>query len=262
MVLYALESLYAGLMVRVAVNGIMLVVDDTLSSKTLSMALNPYVLEGANQVAVALRRPSDASLEALQRRRGAEDFTLRLQFGERGREPGPEGSLVAFAWPTAQSVPLKDDTWQVVFERTFQAPVAFGPWAWQSAPAGPVDGDALQALAQAVMALDAQARAGDVAALVAAHALKFAELSRALGVPAQKFEADLARKADAILGAADRRIEPLDVAELRFEPLANGRLVRGRRADGSAPLRLAGGGQAIGLEPVFTRVAGSWQIAR
>ena len=53
--LYVLELLMAGVHARAALNGVEVVADETAASKTLGLRLNPYIVDGENRLAVALR---------------------------------------------------------------------------------------------------------------------------------------------------------------------------------------------------------------
>lgn len=260
--LFVLETQFSGMMVRVQVNGVVRVSDDSLDPKTIATTLNPYVVEGANQVAVALRRPSDATLEGLKRERRAQSFAIRVMAGVRGREPGPEGRLFADEWPSAQHPSMPDDTWQVVVDRPFTAQVAFGRWAWQDAPAVAPGDPALSALAGAVLSLHAAAASADTASLLDAHRLKFSELSRALGMAEDRLSMEMGTRINSMSSAPDFRVETLDPSDLRIEPLAGGRLMRVRRAAGEAPVTMSGGGQSLELNPIYVLSGGRWQIAR
>lgn len=271
--LYVLELLMAGVHARAALNGVEIVADETAASKTLGLRVNPYVVDGENRLAVALRLPppapvpeagdtrASASLTPPVPAAGEADFALRLIGGRFGAEPGPEGVLLKHEWNAARA-PLAPRAWRLVFNETFRPPRSFGRWAWQDAPAVTPQGADAAALRAAVAQLQAAAQARDARALLEAHRLKFAEFGRALDEPEDTFRNDLAEGLDAIFAARDFRVRSLDVDLLVLEPLAEGRLVRVRRPDGGAPVQLSGGGEVLQILPVYTRLPAGWLIAR
>ena len=274
--LYVLQLLMEGVHARVALNGVEIVADESAASKTLGLRVNPYIVDGENRLAVALRLPpppvpapapeaGDTQASASQilpaPAAGEANFTLRLIGGRFGTEPGPEGVLLKHEWDPARA-PLAPRAWRLVFNETFRPPHTFGRWAWQDAPAVTPQGADAAVLRAAVAQLQAAAQARDARALLEAHRLKFAEFGRALDEPEDTFRNDLAEGLDAIFAARDFRVRSLDVDLLILEPLAEGRLVRVRRPDGGAPLQLSGGGEVLQILPVYTRLPSGWVIAR
>lgn len=266
--LYVLETLMAGVQARVALNGVEIVADESAASKTLAQRINPWIIEGENRLAVALRLPppptpepgSPAWLPA-PAAPDSPDFSLRLIGGRFGVEPGPEGDLLRYAWETSRE-PLAPRQWRMVLNQGFRPPRTFGRWLWQDAPAGPPQAAEVADLRAAIGQLMAAAQSRDARTLLQAHQLKFAELARALDDTESLFRDDLTQALDALFAARDYAVRPLDASLLVFEPLAEGRLVRVRRADGTAPLQLTGGDEVLHIEPLYTRTAKGWAIAR
>ncbi len=270
--LYVLETLMAGLQGRVALNGVEIVADESAASKTLAQRVNPWIVEGENRLAVALRLPPPSppapapdtpvwQAPPTAAAPDGPDFSLRLIGGRFGVEPGPEGDLLRYAWEAARE-PLAPRQWRIMLNQGFRPPRSFGRWLWQDAPAGPPQAGDAADLRAAVGQLMAAAQARDVRALLLAHRLKFAEMARAMDDSESLFSDDLAQALEALFAARDYAVRPLDATLLVLEPLAEGRLVRVRRPDGTAPLQLSGGGEVLHILPLYTRTATGWVIAR
>lgn len=263
--LYVLELLFAGLQVRVAVNGVEVVSDETGASKTIGYRVNPYVVDGENTLAVALRvvpaGPPGAPGTAPPPAPEAPEFTARLIRGVLGRAPDATGLIVHHEWSAARE-PLVPGTWKVVLNQMWPAPVSFGRWAWQDAPATGLTPAETGAILAEVSALHTAAVNRDGRALLDAHRLKFAEMARAMSATEVEFERDLAEALTAMFSAPDYRVGPLDTSRLLVEPLAGGRLVRVRLPDGRPPIQASGGEELLHVMPIFTRVGGRWVLAR
>lgn len=252
--LYVVELMFAGVHVRVQVNGVEVVHDESAASKTIGARINPYVVEGENRLAVALRLPpADTPADP--------DFAVRLLRGVHGRDPGPLGRMLDQAWNAATD-PLVPGVWKVVLNQPWTAPVAFGRWTWQDAPAAPPGPADRQDLLAEVAALHAAVVRRDGKALLDAHRLQHAELARAMGTTTAEFDADLAEALSTMFAASDFQVAPVEVRRLLLEPLAGGRLVSVRKPDGSGPVQATGGGEMLHLMPVYTQLGGRWLIAR
>jgi hypothetical protein len=259
--LYVLELLFAGVHVRVAVNGIEILSDDSAASKTIGSRINPYVIDGENTLAIALRLPPPPVSVADAAPPAAPEFKARLIRGVLGRDPGAAGVMLQHEWSPA-SDPLVPGSWKVVLNQAWTAPVSFGRWAWQDAPAAALGSADTGAILGEVSMLHAAALQRDGRTLLDAHRLKFAEMARAMGATEAEFNKDLADALLAMFAAPDYQVAPLDPARLLVEPLAGGRLVRVRLPDGRPPIQARGGEESLQLLPIFTRVGGRWVLAR
>lgn len=262
--LYVLELMFAGLQVRVELNGVELVADDSAASKTVGYRLNPYLIEGKNRLRAALRLPppqNDKGSPSFQAKAPESDFSLRLIVGVKGVDPGQAGINFQYEWDAVKT-PLPSGAWSLVVDQIFAPPSAFGRWSWEDAPAqAPTSAD-MGDIIEEVRALHVAAASRDIPRMVEALGLKHAELARALGANPQVFRDDLAVALSTIFSAADCQVAPLDSNALKLEPMAEGRLVRVPLADGTAPIKLSGGGEITHILPIFTRLSGRWVLVR
>ncbi|MFN0185356.1 MAG: hypothetical protein ACKVQR_16205 [Aquabacterium sp.] len=256
--LHVLEVQCAGLLVRVAVNGITVVNVDEPEDRTLTFNLNPYIIAGANSIAVALRLPDEKGAQAGP---PAPAFVLSLRAGRHGADPGDAGRLMSYTWQ-AEMHPLSSGAWTIPFNHTATSAGDFGRWAWQDAAPGPINAENQIALVHAVMALHQQCARGQPDAVLAAHQLKLLELARATGLTETAMRADLAAMLSSIMRAPDFKSADLQASDLILVPLAEGRLVKVTCSDGAAPIRLSGGGKALQLRPIYTTFQGRWALAR
>lgn len=254
--LFVLEMLFQSVHVRVQVNGVELVVDETAGSKTIATKINPYVVDGPNRVTAALRLPASVPGAPPP---PAPEFVLRLIGGTHGADPGDAGRLAEYEWSAAQ--PLSPDGYRGVFDHTVPIASPFGRWSWQDAPAASLAQNERSALLAEVEALHRAAVARDSHQVLAHHRLKFVEMARALDLLEADLYIDMTDALATMFSAPDFAIAPMDPA-LELQPLADGKLVRVAAPGGRAPIRLSGGDQSLQILPVYTRKDGRWIMAR
>jgi len=258
--IYVLDVACEGLVAQLTLNGVDVFTEWEGRARQVQAKLNPYIIEGANNLELALTPMTDDEGNPLTL---AHALTVKLIGGEHGADPGPQGVLATFRWDEA-AMPVTPGELTGVWGRQFTVPIerAFGRWVWQGAPATPpgeADARALVALAGEVHAAMA---ARDVDALLALTALKTAELARGLDTPVGEIEEGQRELFGELFADPTWRVAPFDPAQLAAVPCAGGRMVRVTDPSGGPALVAATDDRPFAFGFLATRHNGRWTIAR
>ncbi len=251
--IYALEVQCSGLAVEVLLNGAPVYAEPWGATRFTQMKLNPWIVDGPNQLEVRLGPPPGQKVES-----GAGFKTLVIK-GEHGKEPGPDANIVAFQWSDAEQ-PLAPEGMTAVYARPVPIDEGHGRWAWQDAtPFTEADRDDIAAL---VLALHGALAARDAGTVTAYVRVKTEEYARALDVPAAELDADLRETLENRFKADDWQMDPIDPAALELRPSTDGRLVKVTDAGQRPPLRGQGEGQPYAMELTVSKLAHGWTVVR
>lgn len=258
--IYLLDVECEGLVVQVSLNEVDVFSEWAGGARRFQTKLNPYIVEGANNLELSLTPMTDDEGRAVGGPRGV---TVKLIAGEHGVDPGPGGVLATFRWDEA-ATPVEPGALTGVWGRQFTVPGdrAYGRWAWQDAPATPPDaGDA-----RALVALAGEVHAAlvnrDLAAVMSLTALKTRELARALDVPEAEVEDGQRELYGALFSDPSWRVAPFDPAQLAAVPCAGGRMVRVTDPSGGPCIVAATDERPFAFGFLATRHPDRWTIAR
>lgn len=260
--LYVLEVELMDLMLTVQLNDISIFSDAAGTTGFRQIAVNPYVVEGTNTLAVWLGRAAGGAP-------GAEGPTersmckVRLYAARRGEQP-PESPtdddfLAVYRWTREQELPAEGVA--LVWTRDVSIPRAHGRWDWQDArPYEDADrGDVL-----AVVRAHRDALAGrDVDTLMRLNETRIAEYSRALDMPLDEMRLDQEQAFTELFAFDTWTVPPLDEGALVLVPAAGGRLVQVFDPSGETPLRgAAGDDERFAMDANLSRTSTGWTLVR
>ena len=258
--IYVLDVACEGLVAQLTLNGVDVFNEWEGRARQFQAKLNPYIIEGPNNLELALTPMTDDEGAPLP---VAHAFTVKLIAGEHGADPGPQGMLATFRWDEA-ALPVTPGELTGVWARQFTVPAerAFGRWVWQDGPATPpaeADARALVALAREVHGAMV---ARDVDALLALTALKTTELARALDTPVAEIEDGQRELFGELFADPTWRVAPFDPAQLAAVPCAGGRMVRVTDSSGGPALVAATDDRPFAFGFLATRYDSRWTIIR
>lgn len=250
--LFAVELDAAGLSWRVQLNGLPLGEAGDGAALRTSLKANAFVIEGDNVLEVALGPTAS---------RATARFLLQFRRADPGTPIGEEPRLAHFVW-NRREAPLPTEGRRVVWSATVPVASAFGRWAWQSSPEGPLKDDGRHRVLEVVRALRAALEARDIEGVLRLQERRDAELSRALGSATRVRVDGLRMWLQDLSSASDWRIDAAPEASLRLEELAGGRLVRVTTVDGRPPISVHGAGETAEFPLLLCQFEGRWQIIR
>lgn len=252
--LFVLEVACDAVLASVWVNGFDVFAEAKGEPRSMQMKLNPWLLDGANQLEVDLAPPPGGPAS------GAPEFQLRLVQGVLGTEPGPDGVLEAFSWDPSKEP--REEKPRKVLNRRFVVRPAFGRWAWEVAerptPEPEVIAQAIDTVEEIRRALEARdaRRVGDLLSL------KHREMARALSLSAFQIQTDLTRALEDMMQGPDWSIAPIEPAETSVAPRSERRLWRVRGRDGVAVVQARSRNRVFALDVVLARLDGRWTVVR
>jgi len=266
--LFVVSTEGQGLLVQVRLNDVTVYVNRTGTQSAFSEKVNPLMLSGQNTVTVALGLPAAApeSKKAAPPEPGGfpppppdpPAFTLKLQQGRQGTDPGDAGILAQFEWEAGQA-PVATGSLTEVFRRTVQ--LGSLPWRprWFDVRPTQLDARALNTLVRGyVEAL----RKRDVETLVALSTLRFEELGRSLEMSPERMAQSFRAYLQGMMSAADWSVLPAGTAEWSYAPEGNGRLVRITMENGDPPITVVANGRPTPFDLTVAWIDGHWRIVR
>ncbi len=258
--LYVLQVECVGVVAGVILNGVDVFADWEGASRLVQTKVNPYIVEGPNALEVLVTPMTDDDGVPLPVERMLRVALLR---GPHGADPGPAGRIAGYTWDEAQS-PVEPGVLTGVWGRQFTVSPeqAFGPWAWQLAPAVAPQPDDAAALVQLAAEVHAALSARDVRALLQLTRLRDAEMARALDIPEAEYQTEQADYWAEWFGAPGFALDPFDPTALAAVPQARGRLVRVTDPYGGPPLQGGDGTRRFAFAFAACPVDGQWVIAR
>ncbi len=224
----------------------------TQAARTDAHKLNPWLVEGTNQLEVAVV-PLPGRLDF--------DETARLELavfqGAHGRHPGEAGKLFDFQW-RYRDQPVTAG--QVVCEQTLSIDQSHGRWVWQdSQPFTSSDRPAIAALLSKYRQTLVNR---DFAALSALTQQRDQELATAYDVSLAEVVETEKVAVQGVFGADDWRVEPLEPDQLQFWPRAGDRLVEVTHGARQPAIRAFAGGDEIEFHVTVANLNGGWTIIR
>jgi len=220
---------YEAIGIRVLVNGLPIVADDTTGQGTGGEFLNPYLLDEPNHITLILTPLKGATLPP--ERASVSVQVLETSPSNNGK-PGPTETVYNFEWkqknpPVHAPSPINGTL----------PPVARSqPLNWQNAPKSPLaQADKAEINAQIKRLHDAleTKNLAEVGVLLAA---KTDNMALALGQPVSSLEASQRRFFEANFGDPRWRMKPINYDHLQYHPGAEGRVIQVLNPDGSDPL--------------------------
>ncbi|HLZ49789.1 MAG TPA: hypothetical protein VKP61_03495 [Candidatus Acidoferrum sp.] len=265
LLLWVLSLESQGLLVSVQVNDVTVYSKDGGILSSYSEKINPLLFSGDNEVRIQLGLPSPPSPkkrsrapnQSPQNSQEAPVFTLTLQKGEQGKDPGQEGSLLRFEWDS-KLMPLTPGEMKTVFEGKFQVqPLPFPPPPWSQIPPIQVDRPALETF---VREYASALRKRDVQTLTTLNAPKSQELSRSLGLDPARMTQGFQGFLESLMSAKNWSVSVAPTLEFKLEGKA--RLVRITSARGSAPITATSEANTIPFDITVSFIGGAWRLVR
>lgn len=257
----AAETRCNGVAVELIFNGAAIVREFVFSGNMLMNKLNPWIVEGPNQlevrVAAAAGQPSPGADAHL---------ALAVYEGPHGTHPGPGGKLTELTWSQAAQ-PLAGEGFQQLKMLEFKTRAATPRWRWLDAlPYSDADRPAIVAR---LMELHAALAASDFDAVAALTRLRDEELALALDVSLDRWVALERQSVASLFQAKNWQLQDVDASELEFHPRAGGKLVEVTRRGMQPPLVGVADGEAISFRYTFCHLAppdseqpGQWSVIR
>ena len=258
--IYVLDVACEGLVAQLTLNGIDVFNEWEGRARQVQAKLNPYIVEGANNLELSLTPMTDDEGKALP---VPHAIVVKILAGEHGKDPGAGGMVATFRWDEA-AMPVPAGELTGIWGRQFSVPAerAYGRWVWQDAPdtaPGEADARALVSLAGEVHAALASR---DVERMIELTSLKSAELALALDVPVAEIDEGQRELFGELFAAPSWRVAPFDPAQLAAVPCAGGRMVRVTDAFGGPPLVAGTDLRPFAFGFLATRYSGHWTIVR
>ena len=255
-----------GLDVFVQINDVTVYSKTTGVESSYSEKLNPLLLPGDNDVKVRLALPPSAASSKSKARMPSPSpqhpseppsFSLKIQKGERGRDPGQEGILLRFEWDSKQ-MPLTPGELKTVFDGKFQVQtLPFPPPTWSQVPPLQVDRPAMEAF---VRDYAEALRKRNMERLTALNTPKFQELARSLGLETAVMTQGFQDFMGSMMSAKDWSVSV--APSLVFSLEGESHLIRITSGDGTAPITARSGGREIPFDLTVSFIGGTWCILR
>jgi len=266
LLLWVLSLESNGLDVFVQINDVTVYSKTTGVESSYSEKLNPLLLSGDNDVKVCLALPPSSASSRTKARTPSPSpqhtsegpaFFLKIQKGERGRDPGQEGILLRFEWDSKQ-MPLTSGELKTVFDGKFQVPILpFPPPTWSEIPPLQVDRPALEAF---VRDYAEALRKRNVERLVGLNTPKFQELARSLGLETAVMTLGFQDFLGSMMSAKDWSVSV--APSLAFSLEGKSHLIRITSGNGTSPIWVRSGGREIPFDLTVSFIGGTWCILR
>lgn len=250
---YVLELNCAGIAAEITLNGWHAYRATDAEPRTAQVKLNPWLLEGANPIEIALGSLDGEPLPAAAR------FVARIYKTEHGEQTKFDDVLLWYRWDREAS-PIEPGGLTRVFGHTLRVRRAYGPFGWQAARVfDNRDRPDVEAL---VHRFHAAIGAKDEGAILAMLRTKHEEMGRALDIPLQGM-IDHQRTLLSLYFQEDPvRLRPLDHGRMRLDSTAGGRLVDVWAADGTMPVQGSFGAMPFEFSLCVANLGGQWTIVR
>ncbi len=200
-------------------NGYPVVMPVDAGEHIMSAKLNPFIIEGPNELRIRLGRAEDGASLAATARYQADLFRT-----PHGVMRDDSSYLVRYEWDREEQELAEDGMTDVLTHRFEASPAdAFGRWAWQDAlPFDPGQRVAIELLVgrcrEALVERDPDK-------LLALLSLQLAETAHALGVRADELEQDLRDHLEPFFAADGWEVAPIDYGIVSLIPSTDGKLV-------------------------------------
>ena len=216
---FALDVTNTKLVYTITLNGFP--VDDSPGNANghfSSTRVGKYIADGQNTVSIHLSAPDPKFLSS---------FALGLR---------ASGNPQLFEYEWDASVPHPHPPLPVQHEGHFTTHLPTGPWAWQTAPKIILDAPTKAAINAHLKRLFDALNTKNIAASVALFAPRNHEEALALGQTAAEADQDSQEGWKEDFTSPGWRMYPIDYPHLRYELVANERVVHVLRSDGGVPL--------------------------
>ena len=218
---YVLETQYAGVDIRLLLNGVELVRGVAADKIATQEKVNGWLLSGMNTVQIFAAVPDPAQAV------GQVKVKCQLFNGPMGRQPEESEAVIRFVQEDKTKLPA--GALEPVWQGTFEAKPFYGPWSWETAMpivAGPANEvAATNVVREVIVALNAH----DTAAVEKLFAVYTTEIARAYNGSVEKSNGQLAGW---VAGWAAKPVGVLPVEEYSVVVEENRRLLRVERKDG------------------------------
>lgn len=250
---YIAELTCAGLVGTLEINGWPVYRVQGAEPRLVSVKLNPWLLEGTNELSLTLAR-IDGGHGLVD---DGERCQLRLFRAVPDQDYIHDFPVLYFCWSEPEHRLAAAPA--TVFRHAFPMKAAFGRWAWESAtPFMDADRPAIEAL---IGELHARLAARDAGGVLAMLEVELEEMGRALGIPLADMVSSVQKGLDFHFRDADWRMLPLRPLELLSG--AGGRVVRILDDRGEHPLQgINDERKPYELPICVSCIGGMWKVVR
>ena len=249
---YVIELQYAGLEVRLLLNGIEIVRGTQAEKKIVQQKVNGWLSSAGNELELFASIPDPAHINA------PIDLKCLVFRGPHGRQPEESEALARFAERDKAKLPA--GAMRSVWKTSFAADPFYGPWRWENGRPISLDATTISAALQIVRSVIAALNGHNTTSLIQLFRVHIDENARAYGMQVDRVEEQLAGWCHSWTPAPPRNPSPEEYS-LTVED--NRRLLRIERKDGSpvftADLKSAGSGPR---RIYAARLAEAWAIVR
>ncbi len=249
-----------GLRVLVRLNGIDVLEERGGAPREQEKKVDALIVGGDNRLEVMLAPRLRDDGEPMPPEAGAH-CSVQVLWSDMDMDGPRERVLLSYAWDRAVT-PLERPEGVVALAAPFRAVFSRGPWLWERSEPRPFAAEDAPGLAVQVGALRDALASRDVGALQAMLRTKHAELGRAMGVPLEEIEREMATFLGELMAPIDWTVPSPDPQSLRVQSWADGRLLSVVDDAGQPPLVGTSSAGQFALPLVFTRVEGGWVVVR
>ena len=249
---YVVELQYAGLEVRLLLNGVEIVSGTQSDRKIVQQKVNGWLTYSPNELELYAAIPDPTHINAPL------DLKCLIFRGPHGRQPEESEALARFAERDKAKLPA--GAMQVVWKTSFASDPFYGPWRWENAPPITLDAPSTAAALQVVRSVIAALNGHNKVDLVQLFRVHIDENARAMGIMPEQLEGQLTGWADSWTLALPGNPLP---EEYSLTVEGNRRLLRIERKDGKPVFTADPKSAGSGPRRIYiARLGQGWAIVR
>ncbi len=250
----------ADLRLLVRVNGIDVIEERLGHPREREKKIDPLLVADENRVEIFLAPRLDEAGATIAPGPDA-GCTVQVLCSDMDMVDPVERTLLSYTWRRG-AMPSEESTEVPVFSGAFRPAFARGPWLWEAVEPRPFTPEDAPGLIALIDAIHASLVVRDISALQRILRTKHTELGRALGIPLERIEGEMAGFLGEVMAPTDWAVPRPDPQGLRVQSWAEGRLLSIMDALGRPPLVGTSSTGQFALPVVVTRAEGSWVVVR